>query len=80
MSVQKEIEKFLIEKTSFEDVATNDRLLDRGVIDSFMLMELIVFVETEFGVKLKDDDLTPANFNKLEAISALVNMRQSESQ
>jgi acyl carrier protein len=38
-------------------------LLDNGVIDSTGVLELITFVEAEFGVKVEDDEMLPENLD-----------------
>ncbi len=41
-------------------------LISSGVIDSFALVELSVFIEEEFGVCVPDPDMTAANFDTVD--------------
>jgi acyl carrier protein len=49
-----------------------DSLLERGVIDSMGVMELVQFLEKEFGIHVKDDDITEENLGTLAAIAKYV--------
>ncbi len=42
-------------------------LFRSGLMDSFALVELAVFVEEEFGVKVPDADMTVANFDTVRS-------------
>jgi acyl carrier protein len=54
----------------------DDRLLERGIIDSMGVLELIAFLETEFGVAVGDDDVTEENLGTLASIDRYVASRQ----
>ena len=56
-----------------------DRLLDRGIIDSMGVLELLGFVEQEFKVTLRDEDITEANLGSLQAIARCVCARAARS-
>ncbi len=43
-------------------------LLDAGIIDSTGVLELLMFIESEFGLVVPDEDLVPENFDSLDAI------------
>lgn len=50
-------------------------LIERGVIDSLTMMDLLTFVETNFGVHLDYADLTPETLGTLDALAMLVTAR-----
>jgi acyl carrier protein len=56
-------------------IGEDDSLLERGVIDSIGVMELIEFIETQFGVAIEDQDITEQNMGSLRAIGAFVSSR-----
>lgn len=41
-------------------------------IDSFSIVEIILFIETRFGVAIPDEKLLPENFASLSSLSAIV--------
>ncbi len=47
-------------------LADDDPLITGGLIDSFCLAQVGVFVENAFGVYLPDTDLTVANMDTIE--------------
>ncbi len=47
-------------------------LLETGVIDSTMVLELVVFVETEFGIQVADRDIVPDNFDSVDRLVAYI--------
>ena len=55
----------------------DDPLLARGIIDSMGVMELIAFLEEEFGVTVADTDITEENLGSLGAIARYVTAKQS---
>jgi acyl carrier protein len=74
---QKEIEKELLHflKTSIlaekVDLSETDELRSIGV-DSFSIVEIILFIERKFGLILPDNQLLPENFKSVESIASLV--------
>lgn len=58
----------------------DDSLMGTGIIDSMGVMEVIAFLEEEFGVIVDDSDITEANLGTLNAIAAYVAPRKQERQ
>jgi acyl carrier protein len=50
----------------------DDSLLGTGIIDSMGVMELIVFVESEFGLTVGDAEVTKDNFDSVATIARFV--------
>jgi len=74
--VRERIRQFLVENflygtapAGFNDSAS---LLDSGVMDSTGVMELVLFLEEEFGVKVADDEVVPENLDSIERICTFV--------
>jgi acyl carrier protein len=57
-------------------VGDDDALLAKGIIDSMGVMELVAFLEEEFGVAVADADITEANLGSLGAIARYVVARR----
>lgn len=51
---------------------TNDTDLYSGVLDSIGLLQLVTFIEEEFGVSVADADLTPQNFRNVSSIETMI--------
>ena len=59
------------------DCVTDDAdLFAGGYVNSLFAMQLILFVEKEFGVHVENEDLKLANFRTLSAIDAFVQRKQ----
>jgi methoxymalonate biosynthesis acyl carrier protein len=58
----------------FRDHALGDDedIFATGYVNSMFAMQLVQFVEGEFGVAVENDDLELDNFRSLNAIAALV--------
>ncbi len=52
-------------------------LLQLGIIDSLTMVSLLGFIETEYGVQVPNEEVTPENFENLEKIAQLVNSLQT---
>ena len=50
----------------------NDSLFERGVLDSFGVVEFLTFLESCFQVQIQIEDITEANFSTIESIAELV--------
>jgi acyl carrier protein len=50
-------------------------LLSSGLIDSFHLVDLALFVEDNFGVHIDDTELNASTFDSLNQLIALINSR-----
>ena len=47
----------------------NASLLDAGVVDSTGILEVVTFLEAEFGIKVHDTELLPENLDSVENIA-----------
>ncbi len=52
-------------------------LLETGVIDSTGILELIEFLESEFGVHVEDSETVPENLDGIDRITSYVLRKQS---
>ena len=59
------VRRELLRKPDYS-LADNEPLITGGLIDSFALAQVGVFVENTFGVYLPDTDLTAANMDTIE--------------
>lgn len=64
-------ENFLYMHSDF-NLADDDRLLEKGVMDSMSIVEMIAFIENEFGVQAMEDEISEANFGSLTGIARYI--------
>ena len=53
-------------------VADNASFIEAGLIDSTGILELVSFIESEFGIVVADEDIVPDNLDSIAAITAYV--------
>jgi len=74
--VENKIRDFIVRtimlKKDASTLGLDDPLLENGIINSFGIVELVTFIEKEFGVTVPDRDVVPENFDSVRAISNLV--------
>jgi len=58
--------------TPVDDAATYDRPLREIGMTSLKMVSLLLAVEVEFDIVIPQSDITPANFESLAAVEALV--------
>ena len=75
--MRKQIIKILTEICPGIDFETEKALIDDGLIDSLDIVAVVTELMETFDVELGVDDLTPENFNSVEAIEALIESKQS---
>jgi acyl carrier protein len=74
------IEKFIatqILKQPTRKIAADEALLSSGLIDSFSLMDLALFIEDTFGVRIEDTELNANTFDNLAQLATLIESRRS---
>jgi acyl carrier protein len=55
-----------------ETIPDDGSLLDRGVIDSTGVLELIGFLQDEFGIEVADEEMLPENLDSIANLEAYV--------
>lgn len=51
-------------------------LLEEGILDSLSLLQLVVFLEERFNVRVDEADLLPENFASVDTICAYLRARR----
>ncbi len=79
--VRERIAGFVLNDLLFGDAARmppgEDSLLGSGVIDSTGVLELIEFLESEFGVRVADDETAPQNLDGIDRLAVYVVRKQA---
>ena len=70
------IREFLFDNYLFgydENELDNDTsFLEFGVLDSMGIIELIVFIENEFGIEIAYSEILPENLDTVNCVSSLI--------
>ena len=77
--IQSAIRKFIARELLFQRdesaLKVDDPLLEKRMIDSAGMMELVTFLETEYSIQVGREDIIPDNFETIEKISQLVSAK-----
>ena len=55
-----------------------DPLLGSGIVDSLGVLDIVSFIESEFGINVADEELVQENFGSIQRIAAYVASKQTE--
>ena len=58
-------------------IGADEALISSGLVDSFSLMDIALFVEDTFGVRIEDTELNAQTFDTLNQLSALIDSRKA---
>jgi methoxymalonate biosynthesis acyl carrier protein len=71
-ATQQRIAAFLSRFFKSHDLGPDDDIFALGFVNSLLAMQLVTFVERDFGITVEDADLDLDNFRSIRAIAALV--------
>lgn len=58
-------------------ITREEPIISSGLIDSFSLMDLALFVEDTFGVRIEDTELNASTFDTLDQLAGLIQSRKA---
>jgi acyl carrier protein len=76
-AVREFIAKNLLYSTEGFSHADTTSLIGEGILDSLGVVELVEFVQTQFGVKVDQQEVTPENFDSVAKLAAFVRRKQA---
>src|SRR5712691_8376439 len=84
--LRRKLKELLIERLKFEDmtpddIADDDPLFAGGLgLDSIDALEIVVMLESEFGIRVKNETSARDNFKSIAALADFVEQRTAERQ
>ena len=60
-----------------QNIKDRDNLLDSGIIDSLGMLDVVSFLEREFGIHVDDEELLPENFESIDNLAGFVARKNS---
>ena len=72
---QAKIKEFLSRFFKNHDLQPEEDIFALGFVNSLLAMQLVAFVEKEFGIQVGDEDLDLDNFRSIRAISSLIDRK-----
>ena len=79
MSVEDKVRNYILENYLFtedqSELNNEDSFLEKGIIDSTGILEIIFFLEEEFGISVDDDEMIPENLDSVNNIVKYINSK-----
>lgn len=79
LTLEEQIRKYILDNLLFstqgDDLKNDTSLLDLGIIDSTGVLELALFLESQFHIEVKDEELLPENFDSVNNLVRFVGRR-----
>jgi acyl carrier protein len=82
-SIEQRIQAFVLEKFPLArkaGIGKDTPLLEKGILDSLGILDVVGFLETEFSIVVNDEELVPENFQSLGTLSAFVLKKNGKSE
>ena len=80
MTVRAALRRYVLDNHLFTDddaaLQDADSFLETGILDSTGIMELILFIEETFQLKVTDDEMAPENLDSIDSLVAYVERKQ----
>lgn len=81
MDTREAVRNYIIENFLFGDAeplrGDDISLLDEGIMDSVGVMELVAFLEQDFGLTVDDEELVPENLDSVSNLVAFIARKQA---
>ncbi len=82
MTVQQRVRQFIVENfyvTNPSELGDDASLIQGGWVDSTGMLELISFLEEEYGIRIVDTEMTPENLDGIGRIAAFVDRKRASA-
>lgn len=75
--MREKIKEFFINTNLVPDTLKNEfnddlNLIDNGIIESFNIISLVIFIENNFNIKFSSRDMSATNFKTIKTIEELI--------
>jgi acyl carrier protein len=70
------ISQRLVTNPELLPLSNDASLMDSNILDSVAFLDLVMFLEEQFGISVADSELTRDNFETINAITAYVKTKQ----
>lgn len=81
MSIKQQVRQFILSNYLFTDdeskLVDAESLMQNGTMDSTGILELIMFLEETFGIKVGDDEMIPTNLDSVVNVVSFVERKQA---
>lgn len=83
MMVEEKVRDYILDNYLFTDdqsaLSSNDSFLEKGILDSTGILEVIYYLEDEFGIKVADEEMIPENLDSVKNIVAFIDSKKNKT-
>lgn len=75
MVIHEEVRNFIVVNFLFGQdtpLADDESLLEKGIIDSTGVLELVGFLESRFGIRVQDGEIIPENLDSIRSLTRFI--------
>lgn len=75
LQLKSDIRNFVVENFLYgkrDGLEDDVSFLEKGLIDSTGVLELVAFVEDKYGISVDDEELVPENFDSINRLSDFI--------
>ena len=81
MTIEEQVKNFISSNLLFSNngfpYSENDSFLEKGIVDSIGIMELVLFIEDNFKISIENGEITPMNFDSVAKLSTYVRFKMN---
>ncbi|MBI2895763.1 MAG: acyl carrier protein [Deltaproteobacteria bacterium] len=81
MDIEATVRTYIAENFAYRggaaDLPASKSLIDAGIVDSTGVLELVSFVEQEFGIAVGDTEVVPENFDSIANLTAYIQRKSA---
>ena len=74
--VKKQLRDYIVDNFLFGDTDTKftdvDSFMELGILDSTGILDVILYLEENFDMKVEDDELIPENLDSIDNLSGFI--------
>ncbi len=66
------LKDFIVNLTGVRDISPTTRLIDEGIVDSLHFVELVIYIESKFRIKINALNVHSEDFESLDTLSEYI--------
>lgn len=79
MTTEATLRSFILENYMFTDnqdeLKNDDSFLDKGILDSMGILEVIALLEDDFNITVEDEEMIPENLDSINNLLAFISKK-----
>ncbi len=75
MTIEQKIREYIIKNLYYAEdnpITDDDSFLETGVVDSMGVMELVTYIQSEFGIEVAQSEIVVENFDSIQKVANFV--------